>query len=102
MKSISWRPIHGDQFLATISWRPFSEFVLTFHLAINSIQKRIVELSIRNELDNEELAEIFMTVFKDLKTKDAMVLRVIFFASMECLRNESELIQQIWEQLQEG
>lgn len=73
---------------------------MTFHLAIKSIQKNIVEMSIQHDLDNEALAEIMMTVFKDLKTKDPMALRVIFFASMEALRDESELIQRIWEGIQ--
>lgn len=72
---------------------------MTFHFSISSINKNVIELSVHNELDNEALAEIMMTAFKELKSKDPMALRVIFFASMECLRNESELIQEIWDSL---
>ncbi|MEL6559631.1 MAG: hypothetical protein AAFQ94_15675 [Bacteroidota bacterium] len=72
---------------------------LTFHLSISSINQNVIELSVHSELDNEALAEVMMTAFKELKTKDPMALRVIFFASMESLRAESELIQEIWQNL---
>ena len=72
---------------------------MTFHFSISSINKNVIELSVHNELDNEALAEIMMTAFKELKSKDPMALRVIFFAAMESLRDESELIQEIWQSL---
>ena len=73
---------------------------MPFKLEIESYDSDMFKLSVHNTLDNEQLAEIFMAAFQDMIEKHPMVLRVIFFAAMECLRPESELIQQIWEDLQ--
>ena len=72
---------------------------MSFHLSISNVHRELVELSIHNELDNEALAEVLMTAFQEMKSENPMVLRVIFFASMESLRDESELIQEIWKNL---
>ena len=77
----------------------FKYINMTFHLSISSIHKNVVELSVLNELDNEALAEVMLTAFREMKSENPMALRVIFFASMESLREESELIQEIWQNL---
>ena len=72
---------------------------MPFKLEIESFDTDMFKLSVHNNLDNEQLAEIFMTAFQEMREKHPMVLRVIFFSSMETLRPESELIQQIWQNL---
>ena len=75
---------------------------MPFKLEIESFDSEMFKLSVHNTLDNEQLAEIFMAAFRDMREQHPMVLRVIFFASMENLRPESEFIQQIWNNMQES
>ena len=75
---------------------------MPFKLEIESFDSDMFKLQVYNALSNEQLAEILMTAFNEVKEQHPMVLRVIFFASMECLRDESELIQRVWEDLHEG
>ena len=75
---------------------------MPFKLEIESFDSEMFKLSVHNTLDNEQLAEIFKAAFRDMREQHPMVLRVIFFASMENLRAESQLIQQIWNNMQES
>lgn len=72
---------------------------MPFNLQIESFDSDMFKLSLHNTLDNEQLAEILMAAFQAMRDEHPMVLRVVFFASMECLRPESEMIQKIWEDL---
>jgi len=67
-----------------------------FRLEIQSIEDDTVKLLVVNRLSNEQLAKVCVTAFEGIKERDPMVLRVIFFAALESLKPESEMIRSVW------
>lgn len=75
----------------------------SFRLEIKAAQEGIIKLIVESpdHVTREEIGEILLTAFKELKSNNELLLRLILFASLETLSDSKEIMSTIKQYLDE-